>query len=241
MENYNQEVDNTGEEEKARLFEEAQIYNEYLLSSNSFLAEEVNDAYWDLLKLNETDPMGFLEIPRLDVILPFYHGTDESVLQSAIGHLENTSLPIGGESTHAVFSGHRGLPDTTLFTDLDKMEIGDQFYITVLGETLAYEVDQILTVEPDEVEALMVVEGEDYVTLLTCTPYGINTHRLLVRGTRIPYEEEAELMFQESSNWLSGIGRQDLYILIAVSVIITFYIILLIIWLVKKRKKCKKG
>lgn len=136
--------------------------------------------------------------------LPIYHGTSEGVLQSGIGHLGNTSLPIGGENTHAVLSGHTGLPNARLLTDLDKLQEGDQFYIHVLDEILAYEVDQIKVVEPDDISDIFIEEGEDYVTLVTCTPYGINSHRLLVRGTRVPYTEEKkehQVKRQEESTW----------------------------------------
>lgn len=129
--------------------------------------------------------MAYIEIPKIGCRLPIYHGTKESALQIAAGHLEWSSLPVGGESAHCVISGHRGLPRAKLFTDLDKMEEGDQFFITVLNKRLTYEVDQIQVVEPEEVEDLAIEKGKDYVTLVTCTPYAINTHRLLVRGHRI--------------------------------------------------------
>lgn len=145
--------------------------------------------------LNTDGIMGRLTIPKIDVDLPIYHGSSEEVLQKGVGHIESTSLPIGGEYRHAVLTGHRGLPNAELFTRLDELVVGDTFYIHVLDRTLAYQVDQITTVEPDELENLRAVPGEDYVTLVTCTPYGINTHRLLVRGTRVPYtpgdEEQA--------------------------------------------------
>lgn len=133
--------------------------------------------------------MGYVEIPVIDCLLPIYHGTVDSVLQIAVGHLEWSSLPTGGEGTHTVLSGHRGLPSAKLFTDLDKLVIGDIFMLHVLDKVLAYEVDQILIVEPQETEALMIEEGKDLCTLFTCTPYGINTHRLLVRGHRVELEE----------------------------------------------------
>ena len=134
--------------------------------------------------------MGYIESPKLDVTMPLYHGTDEAVLQVAIGHLEWTSLPVGGESSHCVVSGHRGLPSARLFTDLDKMEVGDTFLLRILDEVLTYEVDQIRIVEPHVTDDLLIVEGEDLVTMVTCTPYGINTHRMLVRGHRIETQEE---------------------------------------------------
>ena len=129
--------------------------------------------------------MGYIEVPKMDIVYPIYHGTDEAVLQIAIGHLDWTSMPVGGEGSHCVVSGHRGLPSARLFTDLDQMEIGDTFLLRVLDEVLTYEVDQILIVEPHETEDLLIVEGEDLCTLVTCTPYGVNSHRLLVRGHRI--------------------------------------------------------
>ena len=135
---------------------------------------------------------GSIEIPSINVNLPIYHGTSKAVLQEAVGHLEGSSLPIGGESTHTVISGHRGLPSAKLFTELDKMAIGNVFYLHVLGETLTYEVDQIQIIEPDEMETLKIQKGQDQCTLVTCTPYGINTHRLLVRGHRIPTPASTE-------------------------------------------------
>ena len=148
------------------------------------------DNYLKCLNLAGSGIMGTIEIPKIEVDLPIYHTTDPSVLQMAAGHLEGSSLPCGGESTHSVISAHRGLPSATLFTDLDKLGIGDHFLLHILDDILCYEVDQILVVEPDETEALMVENGKDLVTLLTCTPYGINSQRLLVRGHRIPYEPE---------------------------------------------------
>lgn len=142
--------------------------------------------------LNVDGVMGRITIPKIDVDLPIYHGTNPETLEKGVGHMESTSLPIGGEYRHAVLTGHRGLPSAELFTRLDELELGDQFYIHVLDTTLAYQVDQILTVDPDQLEQLVALPGEDYVTLVTCTPYGVNTQRLLVRGTRVPYVPEAE-------------------------------------------------
>ncbi|MGN0972064.1 MAG: class C sortase, partial [Aristaeellaceae bacterium] len=138
--------------------------------------------------------MATLEIPDLGVNLPVYHGTSEAVLQVALGHVEGSSLPVGGEGTHCVISGHRGLPSAKLFSNLDQLVIGDVFLLRVLDETLTYQVDQILVVEPEDMEALALVPGEDYCTLVTCTPYGINSHRLLVRGTRIETEQAAAVV-----------------------------------------------
>jgi len=153
--------------------------------------------YWNALNLSGDGVMGYLSIPNINIKLPIYHGPADDVLETGIGHLEGSDLPIGGEGNHTVLAGHRGLPSARLFTDLDQLEIGDQFYLYILDEVLAYEVDQILPmVDKDDFDALLEamapVEGEDYVTLYTCTPYGVNTHRLLVRGHRVAYEGEEE-------------------------------------------------
>ena len=177
---------------------QAEAYNQRLAESNGFskpALDEYNNPitpedYWDILDVDGNGMMGYITIPRIHVTIPMYHGTEEEVLQVAIGHLQNTSLPVGGESTHAVLSGHRGLPSKALFTDLDQVQIGDVFYLTVLNETIYYQVDQILTVLPNETDALAITKGEDHVTLVTCTPYGVNSHRLLVRGTRMDYTPE---------------------------------------------------
>lgn len=134
--------------------------------------------------------MAYIEIPKISVRLPIYHTASKEVLEKGVGHLQGSALPVGGDSTHCILSAHRGLPSATLFTDLDLMQVGDHFYLYVLDQVLAYEVDQILEVEPDQTEAMGVVPGEDLVTLVTCTPYGVNTHRLLVRGRRVPYTEQ---------------------------------------------------
>ena len=194
----------------------AKAYNDNLMPMilpDSFAVAEASsrdEAYMACLNINDDEVMGIVEIPKIDVELPIYHTTDEDVLQIGAGHLEGSSLPVGGESTHAVISAHRGLPSATLFTDLDKLEEGDHFLLHILDDTLAYEVDRIDVVEPDETELLSVVEGEDLVTLLTCTPYGVNTHRLLVRGHRVPYvpEEVAE----EASDSLFGNSLHTNYI-----------------------------
>lgn len=166
--------------------------------------------YETLLNVNEEGMMGYLEIPVIDVRLGIYHGTGENVLKNGVGHLKNTSLPIGGEGTHAVLSAHAGLPEKKLFTDLELMKEGDIFYIHVFGETLAYETDRITVIEPHNTEDLKIQEGKDYVTLVTCTPYGINSHRLLVRGKRIPFvekEADKEIEKRKGSQWM----RQYLY------------------------------
>lgn len=205
--------------EKNEELENAKEYNKSLAAANvtvtdPFDPEGLSDfsrrEYETLLNVNEEGMMGYLEIPVIDVRLGIYHGTGENVLKNGVGHLKNTSLPIGGEGTHAVLSAHAGLPEKKLFTDLELMKEGDIFYIHVFGETLAYETDRITVIEPHNTEALRIQEGKDYVTLVTCTPYGINSHRLLVRGKRIPFvekEADKEIEKRKGSQWM----RQYLY------------------------------
>lgn len=181
IKNYNQVMDEEQEDGLERMLEEARKHNDALSRG-----ESVSYAEYDEL-LAVTDAIGYLEIPKIGVYLPIYHGLEDEVLQKGIGHIPETSLPVGGTSTHCVLSGHSGLPAARILTELDRMEVGDKFYLHVLDQTLAYEVDQITVVLPDETEELRIFEGKDYVTLLTCTPYGINTHRLLVRGERTGY------------------------------------------------------
>ena len=175
--------------------------------------------------------MGYIEIPTIGVTLPIYHGTDETVLQVAIGHLEWTSLPVGGESSHCVVSGHRGLPSAKLFTDLDKLVVGDVFIFRVLDEILTYEVDQILIVEPHETEALRIEKGKDLCTLITCTPYGVNSHRLLVRGHRIENQEEAVIIR------VTADATQIEPVIVAPIVAIPMLLVLLIGLLIPKPKR----
>jgi sortase A len=174
-------------EDYDRLFAEADDYNRKLAGTGmkwSMTDEEIQE-YNSILDISENGIMGYIDIPRIRQTLPIYHGTDDAVLQIAIGHLAGTSLPVGGDSTHCVVSGHRGLPSARLFTDLDRLIVGDIWTMTVLNRTVTYEVDQIRIVEPEDLSELQIVQGRDYCTLLTCTPYGINSHRLLVRGHRI--------------------------------------------------------
>lgn len=149
--------------------------------------------YSDIINVNGAGMMGYISIDKIKVELPIYHGTSEKVLNSGVGHLEGTSLPVGGESTHSVLSGHTGLSSSKLFTDLGKLEIGDTFTITIYDQKLIYQIDQILIVEPNDITHLQIVDGEDYITLMTCTPYGLNTHRLLVRGTRVESPSQMKL------------------------------------------------
>lgn len=170
----------------------AEEYNRELLTTPNryFPSEEMHGRYESLLDMTGDGMMAHVEIPKIGIDLPIYHGTGDAVLQVAAGHMEGSSLPIGGDSTHAVLSSHRGLPSARLFTDLDRMEIGDAFTIHVLDEDHEYRVDDIRTVLPYELQSLEIAEGEDYVTLVTCTPYGVNTHRLLIRGTRVRSVED---------------------------------------------------
>ncbi len=185
---YVEEIDNLSDDDFRGIWEDAIDYNRALLDRENplTLPEELEERYWSTLTLEGTHGvMGYIEIPKINVMLPVYHGTSDSVLASSIGHVTWSSLPTGGEGTHCVVSGHRGLPTAKLFTDLDKLREGDTFTLTVLGTVLTYQVDQIRIVEPNVTADLMIEEGKDYVSLVTCTPYGINTHRLLVRGHRI--------------------------------------------------------
>ena len=184
---YDENIRGLNEETYQQILTDTREYNRLLFEKNVgfALSPELKSRYGELLDIGENGIMGYIEIPNIKVSLPIYHGTDESILQIAVGHLNWSSLPVGGESTHCVLSGHRGLPSAKLFTNLDKLVAGDTFVIRVLNEALTYEVDQILIVEPQEVESLKIEKGKDLCTLVTCTPYGINSHRLLVRGHRI--------------------------------------------------------
>lgn len=191
---YSQEVSKLDENRYDELWQQAWEYNRSLVGrENVYLLDDSQKAEYErLLDVSGMGIMGYIEIPSINVSLPIYHGTEESVLQVAVGHLEWTSLPVGGESTHCVLSGHRGLPSAKLFTDLDRLVVGDRFRLGVLDQVLTYEVDQILIVEPQDTEALLIEEGKDLCTLVTCTPYSINTHRLLVRGHRVETEKDAK-------------------------------------------------
>ena len=191
---YADSVENMDEQDYEKLWDAAVSYNQKLFQSGHGLGlkDEEKEEYNELLDVSGTGIMSYIEIPKIKCSLPIYHGTDEGVLQIAVGHIEGSSLPVGGLNTHCVLSGHRGLPSAKLFSNLDKLEEGDIFMIRTLDQTLTYEVDQIRIVLPDEVEDLKIEEGKDLCTLVTCTPYGINTHRLLVRGHRVANQEEAE-------------------------------------------------
>ena len=234
---YAEDVVNLDNDTYDQLWQDAASYNQSLLTrSNPYLLSDEQKAEYDrLLDVSGLGVMGYIEIPSIDCSLPIYHGTEESVLQIAVGHLKWSSLPVGGESTHCVLSGHRGLPSAKLFTNLDKLQAGDIFLLRVLDEVLTYEVDQILIVEPQETGALRIEEGKDYCTLVTCTPYGINTHRLLVRGHRIDNIEEAKTVR------VTADAIQIEPLLVAPVVAIPILLLLMILLLLPKQPRKKHG
>lgn len=185
---YAQAVSNLDKDQYQQVLDDARAYNERLAQTGDLwrMSDAQQQEYESLLDVTGTGIMGYIQIPKINLQLPVYHGTDEGVLQTSIGHIAGSSLPVGGDSTHCLLSGHRGLPSSRLFTDLDKLSEGDTFTLTVLDETLTYEVDQVKVVEPDDISDVQIEPGQDLCTLITCTPYGVNTHRLLVRGHRIP-------------------------------------------------------
>lgn len=191
---YDSAVSNRSEEEIQEILNQVTEYNNMLFQSNGAIIDNMdtsilsNESYNSLLN-QANGIMGSIEIPKIDVDLPVYHGTEDDVLSVGVGHIQGTSLPVGGENTHCVLSGHRGLPGSSLFTRLDEMKEGDLFFLSVMGETLAYKVYNIQVVDPDNTEVLEITAGKDDVSLVTCTPYGLNTHRLVVTGERVPYEE----------------------------------------------------
>ena len=194
---YMQNVSRMEDDRKLRLWQDAEAYNrELALQQQHFLlSAEEQEIYEQTLDVSGTGVMGYLEIPKIEVSLPIYHGTEDVVLEFAVGHLPGTSVPVGGPSTHCVLTGHTGLPSARLLSDVDELELGDLFYVQIMDETLTYEVDQIRTVLPEVTKDLEIAEGEDYCTLVTCTPYGVNTHRLLVRGHRIETKRENVMRF----------------------------------------------
>ena len=194
--NYEEMVNSISEEDYSKMWSEARAYNEELAKKplNFELSDEEREEYNSILNVSGTGIIGYIEIENIGVNLPIYHGTAESVLQVGIGHLEGTSFPTGTKSTHAVLSGHRGLPSSKLFSDLDQMIVGDTFLLHILDQTFAYQIDKINIVLPEETNDLAIVDNEEYVTLVTCTPYGVNTHRMLVRGKRVDYNEETRLI-----------------------------------------------
>ena len=234
---YAADVANLSNEDYEKIWKAATEYNASLSERNSdyTLTEEQKKQYEQLLNVSGDGIMGYIEIPSINCSLPIYHGTQESVLQIAVGHIEWSSLPVGGASSHCVVSGHRGLPSAKLFTNLDELSKGDTFMLRVLDEVLTYEVDQILIVEPQEIGALQIEEGKDYCTLVTCTPYGINTHRLLVRGHRIDNIEEAKTIR------VTADAIQIEPLLVAPVVATPILLLLIIVLLLPKQPRKKHG
>ena len=232
---YAEQVANIDDAQYEELWDAARDYNQSLLHRpNDFiLSDEQQEIYKSLLDIGGNGIMGYIEIPVIDVMLPIYHGTKESVLQIAVGHLDWTSLPVGGAGSHCVLSGHRGLPSARLFTDLDKLKVGDVFMLHVLNEILTYEIDQILIVEPQDTDPLLIEPGKDLCTMITCTPYGINSHRMLVRGHRIESQEEAKVIR------ITADALRIEPLMVAPIVAVPILLVLLIILLLPKQKKGK--
>lgn len=233
--NYEEQVANIDDAQYEELWDAARDYNQSLLRRpNDFhLSDEQQEIYKSLLDIGGNGIMGYIEIPMIDVMLPIYHGTKDSVLQIAVGHLDWTSLPVGGAGSHCVLSGHRGLPSARLFTDLDKLKVGDVFMLHVLNEILTYEIDQILIVEPQDTDPLLIEPGKDLCTMITCTPYGINSHRMLVRGHRIESQEEPK----DIRITADAVRIEPL--MVAPIVAVPILLVLLIILLLPKQKKGK--
>lgn len=232
---YSEEVRNLNADKYDRLIGEAREYNAALPGRYKafFLSESDRSTYNALLDVNGTGVMGYIEIPTIQISLPIYHGTEDEVLQIAVGHLDWSSLPVGGKGTHCVLSGHRGLPSAKLFTNLDKLVAGDKFVIRVLDEVMTYEVDQILIVEPNDLSALAIEKGKDLCTLVTCTPYGVNSHRLLVRGHRVENESE-EIRVTSDAMEIDPL-------IVAPAVALPMLLALLFILLVSGKKKKSDG
>lgn len=242
VETYKEDSQSLDDKEKEELLAQARKYNEVLLTSNIKLTDPFsledksgNEYEYDsVLNYSGNGVMGFIDIPKIDVYLPIYHGTSNEVLEKGIGHLENTSLPVGGGSTHAVLSGHTGLNSAKMFTDLTAMEVDDYFFLQVLGDTLAYRVIDISVVEPDDVSSLAIQNGRDLVTLVTCTPYGINSHRLLVTGERTEYNPEVYESTPKTTDteWMSTYKNA---ILIGILIVIILFVLLTIVRKIRQK------
>ena len=234
---YSEEVSQLTQTKYDEMWAAATAYNQSLQNRNAdfYLTDAQKEQYASLLDVNGTGIMGYIEIPNINISLPIYHGTEDSVLQIAVGHLEWSSLPVGGAGTHCVLSGHRGLPSAKLFTNLDQLVEGDTFVLRVLDEVLTYQVDQILIVEPNETDALKAEEGQDLCTLVTCTPYGVNSHRLLVRGHRIENQAQAETIRVTSD------AIQIEPLIVAPAVALPVLLVLLIVLMSSGNKKKANG
>ena len=227
---YVQKVQDMGQDKKDKMLADAKAYNQTLAKGvmpDLNLSNAEKSVYNKTLDATGTGIMAYVDIPKINTTLPIYHGRDDAILQVAVGHIPGTSLPVGGKGTHAVISGHRGLPSAKLFTDIDRLVDGDTFMIQVLDESLTYEVDQILTVLPDDVSALAIDPNQDYVTLVTCTPYGVNSHRLLVRGHRIPNKIKNARVISEAS-------RVEPLLVAPILAIFIFILLLLVIAVYRK-------
>lgn len=236
---YEQSVSDENSSLYQSMIQEAVHYNEKLTTSSIvdvFSDPEITNSeeYMDILNLNRDGVMGYISIPKIDIKIPIYHGTSSEVLSKGVGHLEGSSFPVGGESAHAILSAHRGLPSARLFTDLDQLEVGDKFYIYILDQVYTYQVDQVLVIEPSETEALQIQDGKDLVTLVTCTPYGVNTHRLLVRGERV--EELAEQVIESESNRDLTINDYVLYIGLFGAIVLVL-VTIIIVWKIQRKNR----
>ena len=249
---YEETVSTMEPEDFSEEWEKARAFNDTLAENNIYgdvfagEDEDLEDTeYWSVLNAAGDGVMGYISIPKINVKLSIYHGTSDDILQTGVGHLDGTKLPIGGESTHCVLAAHRGLPSARLFTDIDQLEQGDRFYIHVLHEVLAYEVDQIYDmVDKDGMEtlesAMSIVDGEDHVTLFTCTPYGVNTHRLLVRGVRVPYEGEEDIAATPTESMVRAV--QDYYMLyLVLGMSVTLLVILILRCLIRPKRRKRGG
>lgn len=240
IDNYQNTVHQKKNSQNEQFINEARAYNHALTSTNIVDVfqnpkSESSNEYLSILNINNNGMMGYISIPKIDVRIPIYHGTSSDILQKGVGHLEGSSFPVGGENTHAILSAHRGLPSSRLFTDLDQLEEGDVFYIYILDQVFAYQVNQVLVTEPSDTDALRIVDGKDYVTLVTCTPYAINTHRLLVRGERIEYNSDTEAQVAVDKS----LSTADIILYVSLFVAIVFIIIAIVALIRYKKKKGK--
>lgn len=238
---YENKVSSKSNEEYEKMIKEAEEYNSNLTTST--IADVFSDPnftnseeYMHILEIDKDGAMGYISIPKIDVKIPIYHGTSASVLQKGVGHLEGSSFPVGGETTHAILCAHRGLPSARLFTDLDQLVEGDYFYIYILDKVYTYQVDQVLVIEPDNTEPLGLKEGQDYITLITCTPYGVNTHRLLVRGTRVIPEENEGTPVPDTKKKSSNVYKM-LYVGIGIGIIVLIGTILIVFRMKNKKNQ----
>lgn len=233
---YVDQVNTLDDAQYETMLEQADAYNQTLIGKEDRynLSDSELETYNSLLDVTGTGIMGYVVIPKINVRLPIYHGTDPAVLEIAIGHIAGSSLPVGGESTHCVLSGHRGLPSAKLFTDIDQLKEGDQFMLEVLGDTLTYEVDQIKVVLPDELEDIEIEEGKDLCTLVTCTPYGVNTHRLLVRGHRVETVQQNHVRVVSDAVQIEPVK-------VAIAAGIPLLVIIMLLRMIFAGKKHKKG